>query len=78
MNLHEFFIDYPKTAIAFSGGVDSAYLLYAAKQHAKEVCAYYVKSAFQPQFEIWCILRWSFCAFIYAEFLRKRCIRGEY
>lgn len=52
MNLHEFFIDYPKTAIAFSGGVDSAYLLYAAKQHAKEVCAYYVKSAFQPQFEM--------------------------
>ena len=38
-------------AIAFSGGVDSAYLLYAAKQYAEEVRAYYVNSAFQPAFE---------------------------
>ncbi len=52
MNLHEFFTDHPRVAIAFSGGVDSAYLLYAAKQYAKDVCAYYVKSAFQPQFEL--------------------------
>jgi len=52
LTLSEFFTDYPKVAIAFSGGVDSAYLLYAAKQHAKEVRAYYVKSQFQPQFEL--------------------------
>lgn len=52
MNLHEFFIKNPKVALAFSGGVDSAYLLYAAKKHGAEVCAYYVKSAFQPQFEL--------------------------
>ena len=38
-------------AIAFSGGVDSSYLLYAAKKYAAEVRAYYVKSAFQPAFE---------------------------
>lgn len=37
MNLHEFFTDHPRVAIAFSGGVDSAYLLYAAKQYAKDV-----------------------------------------
>ena len=52
MTLSECLTDYPKVAIAFSGGVDSAYLLYAAKQHAKEVRAYYVKSQFQPQFEL--------------------------
>ena len=52
MNLQEFFHDNPKAAIAFSGGVDSAYLLYAAKKHGAEVRAYYVKSAFQPQFEL--------------------------
>lgn len=52
MNLQEFFARYPSVAIAFSGGVDSAYLLYEAKRHAKEVCAYFVKSAFQPQFEL--------------------------
>lgn len=43
---------HPETAIAFSGGVDSAYLLYAAGKYAKRVCAYYVKSEFQPRFEL--------------------------
>lgn len=52
MTLQNFFINNSKVAIAFSGGVDSAYLLYAAKQYAKEVRAYYVKSEFQPQFEL--------------------------
>ncbi len=51
MTIEEFFQKYPRVAIAFSGGVDSAYLLYAAKKYAKEAAAYYVKSAFQPQFE---------------------------
>ncbi|MCF0120727.1 MAG: 7-cyano-7-deazaguanine synthase [Oscillospiraceae bacterium] len=52
MTLQAFFAEYPKAAIAFSGGVDSSYLLYAAKQYAKDVCAYYVKSEFQPLFEL--------------------------
>lgn len=52
MNLQEFFHDTPKAALAFSGGVDSAYLLYAAAKSGVQVCAYYVKSAFQPQFEM--------------------------
>lgn len=30
MNLQEFFAENPRVAIAFSGGVDSSYLLYAA------------------------------------------------
>ena len=52
MELREFFEQYPEVAIAFSGGVDSAYLLYAARKYAKRVKAYYVKTAFQPQFEL--------------------------
>ena len=52
MELRDFFEQYPEVAIAFSGGVDSAYLLYAARQYAKRVKAYYVKTAFQPQFEL--------------------------
>lgn len=52
MTLQDFFISHPKTAVAFSGGVDSAYLLYAAKKYAKKVRAYYVKSEFQPRFEL--------------------------
>ena len=51
MDLKEFFEKYPEVAIAFSGGVDSSYLLYAAKQYAKRCTAYYVKSDFQPEFE---------------------------
>ena len=52
MDLKEFFRQHPKAAIAFSGGVDSSYLLYAALQCGADVRAYYVKGAFQPQFEL--------------------------
>lgn len=52
MNLAEFFQENPKAALAFSGGVDSAWLLCAALQHGAQVRAYYVKSLFQPQFEL--------------------------
>ena len=52
MELSEFFQHHPRAALAFSGGVDSAYLLYAAKQCGAQVQAYCVKSAFQPQFEL--------------------------
>ncbi|MDE7247972.1 MAG: ATP-dependent sacrificial sulfur transferase LarE [Lachnospiraceae bacterium] len=52
MKLSEFFANNHKAALAFSGGVDSAYLLYAAKAAGADVRAYYVKSVFQPQFEL--------------------------
>jgi len=52
MKLTEFFIQNPAFAVAFSGGVDSSYLLYAAKQAGVKVKGYYVKSDFQPQFEL--------------------------
>lgn len=52
MDLKQFFRDNPKAAVAFSGGVDSAYLLYAAVKYGASVKAYYVKTAFQPQFEL--------------------------
>ena len=52
MTLNEFFNSVPKAAVAFSGGTDSAFLLWAAKECGCEVRAYYVKTAFQPQFEL--------------------------
>ena len=52
MTLQEFFQQNPEVAIAFSGGVDSAYLLYEACRHTKRARAYYVQSEFQPQFEL--------------------------
>lgn len=52
MKLSDFFMENKKAALAFSGGVDSAYLLYAAKEAGADVRAYYVKSQFQPQFEL--------------------------
>jgi len=51
MTLQEFFTQYPRCALAFSGGVDSAYLLYAGIQAGAEIRPYYVKSQFQPDFE---------------------------
>ena len=52
MTLNEFFGLVPKAAVAFSGGTDSAFLLWAAKKCGCDVRAYYVKTAFQPQFEL--------------------------
>ena len=52
MLLQEFFQQNPEVAIAFSGGVDSSYLLYAAACFARRVKAYYVQAEFQPQFEL--------------------------
>ena len=49
--LKAFFEENPKLALAFSGGVDSAYLLYAAVSFGADVKAYYVKTPFQPEFE---------------------------
>jgi len=52
MTLSDFFKENGKAALGFSGGVDSAYLLYAAIKNEAKVRAYYVKSAFQPVFEL--------------------------
>lgn len=51
MTLEDFFHRNPRVALAFSGGVDSAYLLYAACRSGAEVRPYYVKTCFQPEFE---------------------------
>lgn len=52
MDIKEFFKTHSETAVAFSGGVDSSVLLLFAKKYAKRVKAYFVKSVFQPQFEL--------------------------
>ena len=51
MELRDFFAAHPRCALAFSGGVDSSYLLYEGLKWAEELGVYYVKSAFQPAFE---------------------------
>lgn len=52
MNLIEYLRSFGKIAIALSGGVDSTYLAYAAKQSGILCKAYTVKSQFVPQFEL--------------------------
>ena len=52
MTLSEFFGEHPRAALAFSGGTDSAYLLYAAGRCGAEVQPYFVNSVFQPAFEL--------------------------
>jgi uncharacterized protein len=49
--LNQFFAENSRLALAFSGGVDSAYLLCAAVRAGCDVRPYYVKTAFQPEFE---------------------------
>ena len=52
MTLFDFFREVPSAALAFSGGTDSAYLLWAALRYKASVGVYYVNSAFQPAFEL--------------------------
>ena len=52
MELSRFFQENHRAALAFSGGADSAYLLSAACRAGAEVRAYYVKTPFQPAFEL--------------------------
>ncbi len=51
LKLEDYFTRFPHVSVAFSGGADSTYLLYAARTYAKTVRAYFVESAFQPRFE---------------------------
>ncbi|MCI1965020.1 MAG: ATP-dependent sacrificial sulfur transferase LarE [Oscillospiraceae bacterium] len=52
MELEEYLKRNPRFALAFSGGTDSSYLLYAAKSAGCDVHPYLLKSPFQPQFEL--------------------------
>ena len=52
MTLKEFFTKYNKVALGFSGGVDSSYLLYAAKKYGANIQPYFIKTQFQPEFEL--------------------------
>ena len=51
MKIQDFFSENPRVAVAFSGGVDSSYLLYAAKEAGCDVHAYIAGTQFQPEFE---------------------------
>ncbi len=51
MDIKEFFTEHKKVALAFSGGADSSYLIYAAVKCGADVVPYFVKSQFQPEFE---------------------------
>ena len=52
MTLQEFFQTHPRAALAFSGGADSAYLLWAGRTWGEDVRPYYVSTPFQPAWEL--------------------------
>lgn len=52
MTIVDFFREVPEAAVAFSGGVDSAALLALAARHARRTKAYFVRTPFQPVFEL--------------------------
>ena len=51
MELTDFFAQHPKAALAFSGGTDSAFVLYSAAACGADIMPYFVRSQFQPAFE---------------------------
>ena len=52
MTLKEFFTVHNKIALGFSGGVDSSFLLYSAIKYGADIKPYFIKTAFQPEFEL--------------------------
>ncbi len=52
MTIQEFFQQNPDCAVAFSGGVDSAWLLHEAARYGRRTEAYFVRTPFQPAFEL--------------------------
>ena len=52
MTLERFFKENNSVALGFSGGVDSSYLLYAGLRYGADIRAYYVRTSFQPEFEL--------------------------
>lgn len=52
MTLEGFFAQRPEAAVALSGGVDSALLLYMAARYARRAAAYFVSTVFQPASEL--------------------------
>lgn len=52
MTIQEFFQLHRTAAVAFSGGVDSAWLLHEAARYAERTGAYFVRTPFQPAFEL--------------------------
>lgn len=52
MELKDFFNHNKKLALAFSGGVDSAFLLQQGHKYGVDIKPYFVKSEFQPMFEL--------------------------
>ena len=52
MTLEQFFQENPRCALGFSGGVDSTYLLYAGVKAGADIRPYFIKTVFQPAFEL--------------------------
>lgn len=52
MELSEFARQYPQAVLGFSGGADSAYLLYAGRREGADWRPVYIRTLFQPAFEL--------------------------
>ena len=52
MELEDFFRTHTRCALGFSGGTDSAYLLAAGIKMGADIKPYFVRTAFQPGFEL--------------------------
>lgn len=51
-SLRHFFAEHSKIALAFSGGTDSSYLLWAGRECGCDIKPFFMKTLFQPDFEL--------------------------
>lgn len=77
MELKDFFERNKRAALAFSGGADSAYLLYAAVAAGAEIGVYYVKTQFQPEFETRDALRLASALGVEPVVIRMNALESE-
>ena len=52
MLLKQYFTEHNRVVLGFSGGVDSAFLLAAAQQAGAAITPIFIKTPFQPAFEL--------------------------
>ena len=77
MTLKEFFTVHNKIALGFSGGVDSSFLLYTAIKYGADIKPYFIKTAFQPEFELEDVMKLASQLNIEPEIIRIDVLQNE-
>lgn len=63
--------------MGFSGGVDSSFLLYTAIKYGADIKPYFIKTAFQPEFELEDVMKLASQLNIEPEIIRIDVLQNE-